>query len=92
MQENDFLLDDLSDCSSGSIEVCCDDLTPGKTHMHKFPVPSKMCTYCTYCVQLASGCSEAKSPIGRYRHLPSRMVMDLQLQSHKWCQTGSARG
>lgn len=31
MQESDLLLDELSDCSSGSIEVCCDDLLPGKT-------------------------------------------------------------
>ncbi|KAG8002654.1 Neuron navigator 1 [Nibea albiflora] len=29
VQECDFSLDELSDCSSGSIEVCCDDLTPG---------------------------------------------------------------
>ncbi|XP_068610075.1 neuron navigator 1-like [Brachionichthys hirsutus] len=29
VQESDLLLDELSDCSSGSIEVCCDDLTPG---------------------------------------------------------------
>ncbi|XP_026223820.1 neuron navigator 1-like isoform X3 [Anabas testudineus] len=29
MQESDFSVDELSDCSSGSIEVCCDDLTPG---------------------------------------------------------------
>ncbi|KAI3357703.1 hypothetical protein L3Q82_016108, partial [Scortum barcoo] len=29
VQESDFSLDELSDCSSGSIEVCCDDLTPG---------------------------------------------------------------
>ncbi|XP_022047463.2 neuron navigator 1-like isoform X1 [Acanthochromis polyacanthus] len=28
-QERDFSVDELSDCSSGSIEVCCDDLTPG---------------------------------------------------------------
>ncbi|XP_056278737.1 neuron navigator 1-like isoform X2 [Pseudoliparis swirei] len=28
-QESDFSLDELSDCSSGSIEVCCDDLTLG---------------------------------------------------------------
>ncbi|XP_023133957.3 neuron navigator 1-like isoform X4 [Amphiprion ocellaris] len=28
-QESDFSVDELSDCSSGSIEVCCDDLTPG---------------------------------------------------------------
>lgn len=34
MQESDFSLDELSDCSSGSIEVCCDDLTPGKTHTY----------------------------------------------------------
>ncbi|XP_036959185.1 neuron navigator 1-like isoform X4 [Acanthopagrus latus] len=27
VQESDFSLDELSDCSSGSIEVCCDDLT-----------------------------------------------------------------
>ncbi|XP_074538161.1 neuron navigator 1 isoform X3 [Halichoeres trimaculatus] len=27
--ECDYSVDDLSDCSSGSIEVCCDDLTPG---------------------------------------------------------------
>lgn len=29
LQDSDFSLDDLSDCSSGSIEVCCDDLTIG---------------------------------------------------------------
>ncbi|XP_068185688.1 neuron navigator 1 isoform X2 [Antennarius striatus] len=29
VQENDLSLDELSDCSSGSIEICCDDLTPG---------------------------------------------------------------
>ncbi|KAM8754994.1 neuron navigator 1-like isoform 5-T5 [Acanthopagrus schlegelii] len=29
VQESDFALDELSDCSSGSIEVCCDDLTTG---------------------------------------------------------------
>ncbi|XP_070766101.1 neuron navigator 1 [Enoplosus armatus] len=30
VQERDFFsVDELSDCSSGSIEVCCDDLTPG---------------------------------------------------------------
>ncbi|XP_015259070.1 PREDICTED: neuron navigator 1-like isoform X3 [Cyprinodon variegatus] len=29
IQENDFSLEELSDCSSGSIEVCCDDLTGG---------------------------------------------------------------
>ncbi|XP_040007914.1 neuron navigator 1-like isoform X3 [Xiphias gladius] len=29
VQEGDFSVDELSDCSSGSIEVCCDDLTPG---------------------------------------------------------------
>ncbi|XP_056240193.1 neuron navigator 1-like isoform X4 [Seriola aureovittata] len=29
VQERDFSVDELSDCSSGSIEVCCDDLTPG---------------------------------------------------------------
>ncbi|XP_041860406.1 neuron navigator 1-like isoform X2 [Melanotaenia boesemani] len=29
IQEGDFSVDELSDCSSGSIEVCCDDLTPG---------------------------------------------------------------
>ncbi|XP_017270577.1 neuron navigator 1 isoform X3 [Kryptolebias marmoratus] len=29
IQESDFSVDDLSDCSSGSIEVCCDDLTTG---------------------------------------------------------------
>ncbi|XP_047186929.1 neuron navigator 1-like isoform X7 [Scophthalmus maximus] len=29
VQESDFSVDELSDCSSGSIEVCCDDLTPG---------------------------------------------------------------
>lgn len=29
MQDSDFSLDDLSDCSSGSIEVCCDDLAIG---------------------------------------------------------------
>ncbi|XP_031700297.1 neuron navigator 1 isoform X3 [Anarrhichthys ocellatus] len=28
-QESDFSVDGLSDCSSGSIEVCCDDLTLG---------------------------------------------------------------
>ncbi|XP_063740202.1 neuron navigator 1-like isoform X2 [Eleginops maclovinus] len=28
-QESDFTVDELSDCSSGSIEVCCDDLTLG---------------------------------------------------------------
>ncbi|XP_026188120.1 neuron navigator 1 isoform X3 [Mastacembelus armatus] len=28
VQEGDFSVDELSDCSSGSIEVCCDDLTP----------------------------------------------------------------
>ncbi|XP_047216356.1 uncharacterized protein LOC124865374 [Girardinichthys multiradiatus] len=27
IQESDFSLEELSDCSSGSIEVCCDDLT-----------------------------------------------------------------
>ncbi|XP_028438067.1 neuron navigator 1 isoform X4 [Perca flavescens] len=27
VQESDFSVDELSDCSSGSIEVCCDDLT-----------------------------------------------------------------
>lgn len=34
LQESNFSLDELSDCSSGSIEVCCDDLTPGWTHTH----------------------------------------------------------
>lgn len=34
VQESDFSLDELSDCSSGSIEVCCDDLTTGKTHTY----------------------------------------------------------
>ncbi|XP_051914597.1 neuron navigator 1 isoform X2 [Hippocampus zosterae] len=29
VQEGDISLDELSDCSSGSIEICCDDLTPG---------------------------------------------------------------
>ncbi|XP_023812375.1 neuron navigator 1 isoform X7 [Oryzias latipes] len=29
IQERDFSLEELSDCSSGSIEVCCDDLTQG---------------------------------------------------------------
>ncbi|XP_029994486.1 neuron navigator 1 isoform X2 [Sphaeramia orbicularis] len=29
VQERDLSIDELSDCSSGSIEVCCDDLTPG---------------------------------------------------------------
>ncbi|XP_029361562.1 neuron navigator 1 isoform X2 [Echeneis naucrates] len=29
VQESDLSVDELSDCSSGSIEVCCDDLTPG---------------------------------------------------------------
>ncbi|KAK2851442.1 hypothetical protein Q5P01_007718 [Channa striata] len=29
MQESDLSVDDLSDCSSGSIDVCCDDLTAG---------------------------------------------------------------
>ncbi|KAM4563273.1 neuron navigator 1 isoform 2-T3 [Odontesthes bonariensis] len=29
IHESDFSVDELSDCSSGSIEVCCDDLTPG---------------------------------------------------------------
>ncbi|XP_061909842.1 neuron navigator 1 isoform X4 [Entelurus aequoreus] len=29
VQEGDLSLDELSDCSSGSIEICCDDLTPG---------------------------------------------------------------
>ncbi|XP_040927566.1 neuron navigator 1-like isoform X2 [Betta splendens] len=29
LQEADFSVDELSDCSSGSIDVCCDDLTPG---------------------------------------------------------------
>ncbi|KAM9751816.1 neuron navigator 1 isoform 4-T5 [Menidia menidia] len=29
VQDSDFSVDELSDCSSGSIEVCCDDLTPG---------------------------------------------------------------
>ncbi|XP_035864199.1 neuron navigator 1-like isoform X3 [Sander lucioperca] len=29
VQESDFSVDELSDCSSGSIEVCCDDLTLG---------------------------------------------------------------
>ncbi|XP_069544024.1 neuron navigator 1 [Brachyistius frenatus] len=29
VQERDFSVDELSDCSSGSIEVCCDDLIPG---------------------------------------------------------------
>ncbi|XP_054601920.2 neuron navigator 1 isoform X3 [Nothobranchius furzeri] len=29
IQESDFSIDELSDCSSGSIEVCCDDLTTG---------------------------------------------------------------
>ncbi|XP_068453334.1 neuron navigator 1 isoform X7 [Clinocottus analis] len=28
-QESDYSVDELSDCSSGSIEVCCDDLTLG---------------------------------------------------------------
>lgn len=32
LQDGDFSLDDLSDCSSGSIEVCCDDLTIGLVH------------------------------------------------------------
>lgn len=35
VQESDFSVDELSDCSSGSIEVCCDDLTPGwRTSTH----------------------------------------------------------
>ncbi|XP_057717558.1 neuron navigator 1-like isoform X2 [Corythoichthys intestinalis] len=29
VQEGDLSLDELSDCSSGSIEICCDDLTTG---------------------------------------------------------------
>ncbi|XP_061592048.1 neuron navigator 1-like isoform X2 [Cololabis saira] len=29
LQGSDFIVDELSDCSSGSIEVCCDDLAPG---------------------------------------------------------------
>ncbi|XP_049611124.1 neuron navigator 1 isoform X4 [Syngnathus scovelli] len=29
VQDCDLSLDELSDCSSGSIEICCDDLTPG---------------------------------------------------------------
>nr|XP_057939829.1 neuron navigator 1-like isoform X2 [Doryrhamphus excisus] len=29
LQDGDLSLDELSDCSSGSIEICCDDLTPG---------------------------------------------------------------
>nr|XP_019951487.1 PREDICTED: uncharacterized protein LOC109635034 [Paralichthys olivaceus] len=29
VQDGEFSVDELSDCSSGSIEVCCDDLTPG---------------------------------------------------------------
>ncbi|KAM4571526.1 neuron navigator 1 isoform 1-T1 [Fundulus diaphanus] len=29
IQESDFSLEELSDCSSGSIEVCCDDLIAG---------------------------------------------------------------
>ncbi|XP_076022504.1 neuron navigator 1 isoform X2 [Genypterus blacodes] len=29
IQQKDLSVDELSDCSSGSIEVCCDDLTPG---------------------------------------------------------------
>ncbi|KAM9856176.1 neuron navigator 1 [Aulostomus maculatus] len=29
VQERDFWVDELSDCSSGSMEVCCDELTPG---------------------------------------------------------------
>ncbi|XP_067382069.1 neuron navigator 1-like isoform X4 [Channa argus] len=29
MQESDFSVDELSDCSSESIDVCCDDLTTG---------------------------------------------------------------
>ncbi|KAM6925220.1 neuron navigator 1 [Xenentodon cancila] len=29
LQGSDFVLDELSDCSSGSIDVCCDDLAPG---------------------------------------------------------------
>ncbi|RVE70616.1 hypothetical protein OJAV_G00066000 [Oryzias javanicus] len=29
IQERDYSLEELSDCSSGSIEVCCDDLTQG---------------------------------------------------------------
>ncbi|XP_029689963.1 neuron navigator 1 isoform X3 [Takifugu rubripes] len=31
LQDSDFSYDDLSDCSSGSIEVCCDDFTIGGT-------------------------------------------------------------
>lgn len=34
LQECDFSVEELSDCSSGSIEVCCDDLTPGLMHSH----------------------------------------------------------
>ncbi|XP_061668930.1 neuron navigator 1-like isoform X2 [Syngnathoides biaculeatus] len=29
VQDGDLSLDEVSDCSSGSIEICCDDLTPG---------------------------------------------------------------
>ncbi|XP_055079105.1 uncharacterized protein LOC117373033 [Periophthalmus magnuspinnatus] len=30
IQESDLsMIDELSDCSSGSIEICCDDITPG---------------------------------------------------------------
>ncbi|XP_056240197.1 neuron navigator 1-like isoform X7 [Seriola aureovittata] len=35
VQERDFSVDELSDCSSGSIEVCCDDLTPDPESQRK---------------------------------------------------------
>ncbi|XP_050927181.1 neuron navigator 1 isoform X6 [Lates calcarifer] len=35
VQESDFSVDELSDCSSGSIEVCCDDLTPDPESQRK---------------------------------------------------------
>ncbi|XP_061645828.1 neuron navigator 1-like isoform X3 [Phyllopteryx taeniolatus] len=35
VQEGDLSLDELSDCSSGSIEICCDDLTPDPESQRK---------------------------------------------------------
>ncbi|XP_051914602.1 neuron navigator 1 isoform X6 [Hippocampus zosterae] len=35
VQEGDISLDELSDCSSGSIEICCDDLTPDPESQRK---------------------------------------------------------
>ncbi|XP_037129681.1 neuron navigator 1-like isoform X3 [Syngnathus acus] len=35
VQDSDLSLDELSDCSSGSIEICCDDLTPDPESQRK---------------------------------------------------------